>query len=200
MAARRRKNVAAAPVAPPQGWRAPKYRKSAEEEKQLFSFIQNNVLFNHLGRADFEDIVGAFQLVSFPAGQVVIRQGDPVADTFFVFREGSCRIDVNGVPVKDVLPGDSFGELALLYDAPRAATVTVTTNSQCWVLDRVCQAIPPVMHASSIGFAVCRRKHLNVPTHPSRGPCASELCIVRVYSLLYATWQVYLISSLLRFF
>ena len=50
----------------PDDWKAPYYEKSPGEESQIFEFLQNNVLFSHLGRKDFEEMVGAFQKVRQP--------------------------------------------------------------------------------------------------------------------------------------
>ena len=67
----------------------------------------------------------------------MIRQGD-VGDFFYVLDTGHCDIHVEGVgKVMDVGPGGSFGELALMYDAPRAATVTATEPSTTWALDQL---------------------------------------------------------------
>ena len=67
----------------------------------------------------------------------MIRQGD-VGDFFYVLDTGHCDINVEGVgKVMDVGPGGSFGELALMYDAPRAATVTATEPSTTWALDQL---------------------------------------------------------------
>lgn len=53
---------------------------------------------------------------------VIIKQGD-VGDFFYVLDTGATRIEVNGKKVAEVGTGGSFGELALMYNAPRAATV-----------------------------------------------------------------------------
>ena len=61
-------------------------------------------------------------------------------NTFYIVEEGHCDISVTNVgKVMDIDGGegrDFFGELALLYDAPRAATVTATTPVKAWGLDR----------------------------------------------------------------
>ena len=50
----------------------------------------------------------------------------------------SCHkiIDGQSKHLKDYAPGDVFGELALLYNAPRAATIRAESDGQLWVLDR----------------------------------------------------------------
>ena len=50
----------------PDDWKAPYYEKTPGEESQIFEFLQQNVLFSHLGRKDFEEMVGAFQKVRRP--------------------------------------------------------------------------------------------------------------------------------------
>mmetsp|Transcript_1989 Transcript_1989/g.5368 ORF Transcript_1989/g.5368 Transcript_1989/m.5368 type:complete len:788 (-) Transcript_1989:173-2536(-) len=83
-----------------------------------------------------------------PAGTAIITEGDLVADYFYIVQEGCFVASVEdaeavpqseeGAPSKGILEkGDYFGELALLYLVPRAATVKATLDSVVWVIDRL---------------------------------------------------------------
>ena len=80
-------------------------------------------------------IVDAMFACAFAEGDVLIQQGD-AGDAYYVLASGTCTISVGGKPVLEAHRGMGFGELALLYDAPRAATVTASSAVRCWAIDR----------------------------------------------------------------
>jgi MFS family permease len=68
-------------------------------------------------------------------GEVVIREGDR-GDRFYVVEHGRARVTTGTAPVAELGPGGYFGEVALLYDQPRNATVTAETDLTLFVLER----------------------------------------------------------------
>ncbi|PVH98000.1 camp-dependent protein kinase regulatory subunit [Periconia macrospinosa] len=130
-------------------WSPPYHPKSAEQQARLRSAVAGNFLFSHLDDEQSAQVLGALQEKPIPTrGIKVISQGD-VGDYFYVVEKGLFDIYVNpsgklengpeglGAKVGSVGPGGSFGELALMYNAPRAATVVTAEQSTLWALDRV---------------------------------------------------------------
>lgn len=130
-------------------WKPPVFPKTAEQEDRLRTAISRNFLFAHLDDDQTAQVLGAMQERKIPAKDVkVISQGDQ-GDYFYVVESGSFDIFVSntgkieagpdgiGKQVSTTGPGASFGELALMYNAPRAATVISTGPSILWQLDRV---------------------------------------------------------------
>lgn len=101
--------------------------------------ISNSFIFNNLEQKDLETVIGAMEEKRFKAGETVIKQGDD-GDCLYVIEEGrlNCFKMINGVKhdLKVYEAGESFGELALLYNSPRAASIVAITDVITWVLDR----------------------------------------------------------------
>ena len=85
----------------------------------------------------------AMDTVKFKPGQTIIRQGDE-GDSFYVIGAGTCDISIRGKgSVMKASRGVAFGELALLFNQPRAATVTAESDVVVWQASRPCRRPKP---------------------------------------------------------
>jgi MFS family permease len=85
--------------------------------------LRSLAMFAPLPMAVTELLAAELQSRHFPAGAVVIREGE-VGDRFYLIVEGSAAVSVRGTPRPSLAPGDCFGEIALLRGVPRTATIT----------------------------------------------------------------------------
>ena len=97
-------------------------------------------IFADVEEAQLEVIAGGFGVQRVPAGEVILREGD-AGDELYVLAEGRLRVERIGadgdqVHLADVVRGECFGEMALLDNVPRRATVTATEDSTVLVLPR----------------------------------------------------------------
>lgn len=126
-----------APVEMAAGWTPPVFSKSEEEKTALRALLSAHVLLTGLADHDIDVLIDAFQGLRFLPGHKIITQGD-IGESFYILESGACDISVEGQGVvMHAEPGQSFGELALLYDCPRAATVVATERCKCWALEHV---------------------------------------------------------------
>ena len=91
-------------------------------------------MLSGLDRKQLEKLARDFSRRTFPAGTVVVREGDERGIGFFVVEAGEGVISVGGKEVATVSRGSSFGEVALISDRVRTATVTATTDLTCQVM------------------------------------------------------------------
>eukprot|EP00736_Rhodelphis_marinus_P009990 Rmarinus@m.27324 len=116
------------------------YPKTPEQLEKIQKAVEKNFLFTSLDPAQKDEIFGAMFERKVAAGEVVIRQGDP-GDNFYVIDSGEYDVYVRGVnddkPVFHYVPGLSFGELALMYNCPRAATIKACSDGVLWAVDRL---------------------------------------------------------------
>jgi CRP-like cAMP-binding protein len=82
-----------------------------------------------------EQVAGDLVAVRYPDGAQIIRQGD-VGDRFYMLAEGKATVSIDGREVEHFGPGDWFGEIALLRDVPRTASVTAVGLVLAYALDR----------------------------------------------------------------
>jgi hypothetical protein len=92
-------------------------------------------LFTMLNAPVLEDLARALALVEVPAGATIVREGEP-GDQYFVVAAGQLDVSMSGAHVGTITAGDGFGELALLHDGVRMATVTATSEVTLYALER----------------------------------------------------------------
>ena len=90
-------------------------------------------LFSGLADGALERLSREFKERTFPAGTEVKREGAPGA-AFFVIAEGEATVTVGGEERAKLGPGDYFGEMALIEEAPRSATIVADTDLRCFGL------------------------------------------------------------------
>jgi voltage-gated potassium channel len=90
-------------------------------------------LFSTLSETDLAEIAGWFDAKNVGAGVRLIGEGAS-GYSFFVLADGSAAVTANGDEVGSLGPGDFFGEIAILGDGRRSATVTTTMPSRVLVM------------------------------------------------------------------
>lgn len=117
----------------------PSYPKTEEQKQRLNVTLQKAFLFQGLDESDMNCVLMALQEAKFASGEKVIEEGDDGAE-LFVIETGAfeCKKTIDGEVkvVKTCEAGDLFGELALLYNCPRAASVFAKDECVSWRLDR----------------------------------------------------------------
>ena len=116
-------------------------------------------LFEGLEPDALQRIADWLEPIDVPSGWFLLNQGS-YPDGFFVVLEGEVTVERDGVAIATIGPGDFFGEIALLEDDRRTATVTTATRVKAAVMDapdffEMCAEIPAV--SSRITDAAMRR-------------------------------------------
>lgn len=117
----------------------PVHEKSEEQKARILAVLQQSFLFSTLDKADMDVVVNAMLEKEVPASTRIIQEGDD-GDHMYVIEKGQieCLKVLGGEEkvVKQCSTGDAFGELALLYNCPRAASVQAKEDAVVWALDR----------------------------------------------------------------
>jgi len=120
-------------------------------------------LFRHLPAAERDVLLESFTPETAARGEVIVREGEE-GDRFYVILSGRARVSRSGKEVAQLGPGDAFGEMALLLDVPRTATVTAAVRTDLLALRK------DQFHDLLLGY--CRRRgaierlsHLRMVAH-----------------------------------
>ena len=68
--------------------------------------------------------------------EYIIKQGEENAFCFFILKEGKAVVEIDTQERKSLTRGDGFGDLALLYNAPRSASIRCITECTLWAIER----------------------------------------------------------------
>ena len=109
--------------------------RATEVPVERLEFLRANPIFAPLPASTLEQLAHALEEVPAPAGEEIVRQGEP-GDRFYLIKQGGFDVYVDGEPVQSLETGDSFGEIALLRNVPRTATVRARTEAVLYALDR----------------------------------------------------------------
>ena len=117
--------------------------KTPEQLERIKAAVKANFLFQHLNETQAKQVYDVMKRVAVQKGDVVIRQGDQ-GDWFYVVDKGEYVVTLAQAGkeieiLRYTTQGGSnpcFGELALMYSKPRAATVTAATDGVLWAMDR----------------------------------------------------------------
>jgi len=114
--------------------------KSVMEAITSIRELRNIPLFAELDGGQLAAVIAKFQLQKFPEGATVITQGE-VGRRFYVIKEGEVGVHRQDDSAQEhdiaVLgKGEYFGEIALLQDVPRTATIRTRQESELWVLEK----------------------------------------------------------------
>jgi hypothetical protein len=112
-----------------------KIERSAPALDLELSALRGVPLFAMLNAPVLEDLARALTPVQAPAGHVIAQEGLP-GDEYFVVAAGELAVSIGGAHVRQLGPGDGFGEIALLHEGVRTATVTATSEVTLFALPR----------------------------------------------------------------
>jgi cAMP-dependent protein kinase regulator len=115
-------------------FKAAVFAKDGKEKEFIREAVKNNFVFAALSERELRTLVDAFEKIQVKQDEVIIKQGDP-GDYFYVIRDGKVKFNIAGQTVGETSEG-SFGELALLYTCPRAATVIAETKTVLYRVDQ----------------------------------------------------------------
>ena len=101
---------------------------------KLIDELRQVPLFSGLSQRQLKQLARNFKEREFRPGTSMVRQGEMSGVGFFVITGGEASVSVDGMEVAKLGPGDHFGELALISEQVRSATVTAEGPLQCLVM------------------------------------------------------------------
>ncbi|XP_049337539.1 cGMP-dependent protein kinase 1a isoform X1 [Astyanax mexicanus] len=111
--------------------------KSAQSKDLIKEAILDNDFMKNLELSQIQEIVDCMYPVEYSKDSCIIKEGD-VGSLVYVMEDGKVEVTKEGLKLCTMGPGKVFGELAILYNCTRTATVKTLTNVKLWAIDRQC--------------------------------------------------------------
>ena len=110
-------------------------KKNPKDYELISKSLSKSFLFNSLSEESLMSIIDEFKLYKFSSRTIIFNQG-LYGQNFFIINSGRVEVIVNGVIKKILTKGEYFGELALLHDSYRTASIKTIEQSYFWTLAR----------------------------------------------------------------
>jgi len=110
-------------------------RNARAPDPEALAVLRGLPIFAPLSAPSIERILAELTWLDVPAGHVLIREGDQ-GDRFYALADGRVEVTIGGTHIAERGAGDHFGEIALLRDVPRTATVTALTPLRVIAIER----------------------------------------------------------------
>ncbi|XP_036215981.2 cGMP-dependent protein kinase, isozyme 1 [Bactrocera oleae] len=113
----------------------PKFEKDFSSKQLIKDAIMDNDFLKNIDASQVRELVESMYPLSISKGEFVVREGE-VGAHLYVSAEGEFEVVKGGIVLSVMGPGKAFGELAILYNCTRTASIRVLSDARVWVLDR----------------------------------------------------------------
>lgn len=114
----------------------PRHSKSGKSKDLIRQGLKENDFLNNLDQSQVRELIDVMFQKEFKKGEYIIREGEP-GQNLYIIEEGRCEVTKDGKMINDQMGSPTaFGELAILYNCTRTATVRAATSAKLWAIDR----------------------------------------------------------------
>jgi len=115
----------------------PSYKKSDKAQELIRAAIMDNDFMKNLETSQIKEIVDCMYPMEYAKGSLIIKEGD-IGSIVYVMEEGKVEVSREGKFLSVMSAGKLFGELAILYNCQRTATIKAATDCKLWAIERQC--------------------------------------------------------------
>lgn len=155
-----------------------RYPKDLRSKELIVKAIHDNDFLRNLEKVQISEIVDCMFQREFGQGQFICREGG-VGTQLYVIAEGNVQVTKNNELRGQMGPGKLFGELAILYNCTRTATIKALINTKVWTLER--SAFQTIMLNTGI---VRQSEHLNFLKSVGELKCLSDKELMKIADIL----------------